>query len=256
MAAIKKAFYSFIKANRELLTPKKVVTILIGTAILSFGLHNIHRQADVTEGGVLGMILLLNHWFGIGPALVSLVLNVLCYAFAFKTLGKDFLKLSAVSTLGFAGFFLLWEQFPPMLPNLSDYPLVAAIAGGAFVGVGVGLVIRQGGSTSGDDALALTISKLTGCRISFSYLATDIAVLLLSLTYIPFRRIGFSIMTVLISSLLIGYIKDFSVRNKTVLVPAKEQVSETYLLDGSYVRVHQHGPGGKAGEKTMDYGRK
>lgn len=214
MEAIKKACYNFIKDSQELFTVKKIVVILTGTAILSFGLYNIHQQANITEGGVLGMILLLNHWFGITPALVSPVLDILCYAFAFKSLGKDFLKMSVVSTISLSGFFFLWEQFPPILPNLSDYPFIAAITGGVFVGIGVGLVLRQGASTGGDDALALAISKLTGCRISFAYLATDVTVLLLSLTYIPFRRIGFSIITVVISSLLIDFIKDVSIEKQ------------------------------------------
>ena len=211
MAEIKNKFHNFIKEKIKFPAFKKIVTILIGTAILSFGLHNIHQQTNITEGGVLGMILLLNYWFEITPALISPVLDIICYIFAFKALGKEFIKTSAISTLSLAGFFLLWEQFPPILPNLSNHPLIAAVAGGMFVGVGVGLVVRQGGSTGGDDALALAISKITGCNISIAYLATDISVLLLSLTYIPFKHIIFSIITVSISSLVIEFIKDFPI---------------------------------------------
>ena len=60
----------------------------------------------------------------------------------------------------------------PMLPDLTDYPLAAAICGGLFVGVGVGMIVRQGGSSSGDDALALTISEVTKWRLSAAYLFT------------------------------------------------------------------------------------
>ena len=35
--------------------------LLLGTAILSFGLYNIHSQASITEGGVLGLQLLIQH---------------------------------------------------------------------------------------------------------------------------------------------------------------------------------------------------
>ena len=52
--------------------------------------------------------------------------------------------------------------------------------------VGVGIIVRQGGSSGGDDALALTISHLTHRRLSLAYLFTDLTVLTLSLTYIPF----------------------------------------------------------------------
>ena len=80
--------------------------------------------------------------------------------------------------------------------------------GGLFVGIGVGLVVRQGGSSGGDDALALVISKLSRCRLSRAYLVTDLSVLLLSLTYIPFQRIAYSLVTVTVSSLLIDWIQN------------------------------------------------
>lgn len=206
---MKKDVLQFAQETIELFTVKKVLLILLGTAILSFGIYNIHRQANITEGGVLGMILLINHWLGLPPSIISPILDILCYMLAFKFLGKNFIKISVVSTLSLAGFFRVWEQFPPILPDLSAHPLWAAILGGLFVGIGVGIVVKQGGSSGGDDALALTISKVTGCRLSKAYLATDLTVLLLSLTYIPFGRIIFSLVTVTISSYMIDFIENF-----------------------------------------------
>jgi len=49
--------------RRELFIPKRIFWITIGTLIVSFGLYNIHGQTNITEGGALGMILLLEHWF-------------------------------------------------------------------------------------------------------------------------------------------------------------------------------------------------
>ncbi|SHK98578.1 Uncharacterised 5xTM membrane BCR, YitT family COG1284 [Anaerocolumna jejuensis DSM 15929] len=209
----------FSKNKKRLLTPGRFAVILLGTAISSFGIYNIHRQTHITEGGVLGLILLLNNWTGISPSLLTPLLDILCYALAFRYLGKDFIKVSLISTLSLAGFFKLWEQFPPVLPDLSAYPLAAAIAGGLFVGIGVGLIIRQGASSGGDDALALIISKLAHCRISWVYLATDITVLLLSLSYIPLGRIAYSLVTVTISSLLIERVQMMGAGSKAKKAP-------------------------------------
>lgn len=206
---IKKRINNFLEKNRRLFTPTKLMAILLGTAIGSFGVYNIHQQTNITEGGVLGFILLLNHWTGIPPSVLSPLLDILAYTLAFKYLGKDFLKVSIVATLSLASFFKLWEQFPPILPNLSAHPLIAAIVGAIFVGVGCGLIIRQGISGAGDDALALTISKIAHCRISRAYLTTDIIVLSLSLTYIPLHRIVFSLVTVILSSFLVEFIQNF-----------------------------------------------
>ena len=156
--------------------PKTVLSIILGTAITTFGIYNIHQQADITEGGILGLILLFHFWFGMSSSILSPVLDALSYALGFRFLGREFLKTSVFATLCMAGFFRLWELFHPVLPSLADYPLLAALAGGCFIGTGCGLVVRQGASCAGDDALALVISKVTGCRISRAYLLTDVSV--------------------------------------------------------------------------------
>lgn len=46
---------------KETFVPQPV-SIIIGTAITTFGLYNVHQQADITEGGILRLILLLNFW--------------------------------------------------------------------------------------------------------------------------------------------------------------------------------------------------
>ena len=190
-------------------TFKKVVLIIIGSMICSFGIHNIHQRTNITEGGIFGLMLLLEHWFNISPAYITPVLDFTCYLIAFRFLGSRFIKTSIFSTLCISAFYKLWEAFPPMLPDLSDHPLIAAVLGGIFVGVGVGLVVRQGGSAGGDDALALTISHVSKWHLSSSYLFTDITVLLMSLSYIPLMRIVFSLITVTISSNIIDWIKEY-----------------------------------------------
>lgn len=198
----------FIKTNKKLLSLKKIAMIILGTAFVSFGLYNIHQQTNITEGGILGLTLLFNYWFGISPSILSLMLDLTAYFFAYKYLGKDFIKLSLVASLFLASFMRLWETFPPLLPDLTSSPFIASILGGLFIGVGVGLVVRQGGSSGGDDALALTISRLTSCRISVAYMVTDITVLLISLSYIPLHRIVYSLLTVITSSLIIDWIQN------------------------------------------------
>ncbi len=204
---LKKAFDRMRSECSGIFTIKRICLILLGTAICSFGIYNIHRQASVTEGGVLGMILLLNHWLGISPSVLSVTLDLLCYVLAFKRLGLKFLIISGFSSLSLSMFFRIWESFPPMLPNYYDKPILAAVLGAIFIGVGVGIVIVNGGSCSGDDALALFISDITGWRISRSYLITDLTVLALSLSYIPFVRIFYSLITVTLSSYIIDFIQ-------------------------------------------------
>ena len=194
------------------LKPKNCLMALLGSAILAFGLYNIHSISNVTEGGVLGLTLLLQNWLGISPSISGLVLNAACYLLGFSTLGRDFIGYSIVAGGGFSAFYAVCELFPPIWPGIAEMPLLAALAGAAFVGVGVGISVRAGGAPGGDDALAMSVSKLTGVGIQWVYLLSDLIVLGLSLSYIPIRRIVYSLVTVIVSGQLIGVVQ--SIRRK------------------------------------------
>lgn len=179
----------------------------LSAGFLAFGMYNIHAVANITEGGVLGAVLLFQHWFGLSPAVSNLILNSLCYLFGWKTFGKSFVAYSAMATLGYSAVYFLCEQFPPLYPQIADMPLAASIVGSIFVGVGSGVCVRVGGATSGDDALAMSLSKVTMVPIQWIYLASDLAVLALSLSYIPLRRIAYSLLTVVLSGQIIGLLQ-------------------------------------------------
>lgn len=186
---------------------RRTALALLGSAILSFGLYNIHAFSGVTEGGVLGLTLLLHHWFGISPSVSGLILNALCYVAGWKTLGQSFIFYSIIAGGGFSAFYAIFEQFDPLWPSLAQMPLVAAIIGALFVGVGVGLSVRAGGAPGGDDALSMALHEMLHQPIERIYLASDLIVLALSATYLPLDRLGCSLLTVILSGQLIGLIQ-------------------------------------------------
>lgn len=188
---------------------KNIGYIVMGTLIASFGLYNIHEQFMITEGGVFGAMLLLHHWTGVPVSVLSLIMDGLCYLLAFKFLGFDFIKKSLVATLLMMTFLAIFEMFPPLIPLTFNNMVINSILGGIFIGLGVGLVIRYGGSCGGDDALALIISKKFSLPLKFSYLFTDISVLILSLSYIPLSQIKYSLITVVVSSFLIDAVNSY-----------------------------------------------
>jgi len=189
------------------LTAKRLTLLLAGSAILAFGLYNIHALSGVTEGGTLGMTLLLNYWFHISPAWSSLVMNGICYLIGWRVLGWEFIGCSAVAGGGFSLFYGLCECFPPVCPALAELPLLAAMLGAVFVGVGVGLCVLAGGAPSGDDALAMSLSKKFRWDIRKAYLASDLIVLALSATYIDLKRLALSLLTVMLSGQIIGLVQ-------------------------------------------------
>ena len=186
------------------LPPRRILLTLLGSAIQAFGIANIHACAPVTEGGVLGLTLLLHHFFDISPSLSGFILNAACYLFGYKTLGKSFIFYSAVAGGGFSVFYAVFEQFEPLWPQLAQAPFAAAIIGAVFVGVGVGLSVRAGGAPGGDDALAMSLGKMLRWPIERVYLISDLTVLALSVTYLPPLNLACSLFTVILSGQLVG----------------------------------------------------
>ncbi len=195
--------------------PKNCLSILLGSAILAFGLYNVHSISGVTEGGVLGLTLLLEHWLDISPSVSGLVLNGACYLLGFRLIGGEFIIYSVIAGGGFSAFYAIFERFPPIWPQIAESPLLAAVAGALFVGVGVGLCIRANAAPTGDDSLALSLSQLLNLGIQWVYLLGDLVVLALSLTYIPFGKIVYSLLTVILSGQLIGFIQNAGKPKKT-----------------------------------------
>jgi uncharacterized membrane-anchored protein YitT (DUF2179 family) len=197
------------------LKPHRCLIALIGSAILAFGLCHVHAQSNVTEGGVLGMTLLLEHWLSLSPALTGFLLNALCYLFGWRSLGREFVGYSLVASAAFSIFYALFELIPSPFCAIAEHPLLAALVGALFVGVGVGFTVWAGGAPSGDDALAMSLSHLLKVRIQWIYLFSDLLVLSLSITYIPITRIGYSLITVVLSGQIIGWIQKIPKKENT-----------------------------------------
>ena len=192
---------------------RRLPSMLLGAAIVAFGLYNVHAQSAITEGGVLGATLLVQHFTGISPAVSEIVLDVICYGLGMRYLGRRFLVRALTTTCAYSAFYAGFERMGYLLPDMSHVPLLASVVGAAFVGIGVGLIVRVESAGCGDDALALVLSKKLHIDISRAYLFTDMTVLLLSLSYIPLGNIACSLITVTLSSWIIGKIHTFGREN-------------------------------------------
>lgn len=140
---------SLFAAAKSCYQLKPTLLCILGSGILAFGLYNVHALSGVTEGGILGMTLLLRHWFRISPAISGFLMNAACYLLGWRHLGRTFVAYSIVSGGFFSIAYGICEQFPPLWPQLAEMPLAAALIGAVFVGVGVGLCVRPAAPPAG-----------------------------------------------------------------------------------------------------------
>lgn len=187
---------------------RNMALIILGSCILAFGSFNFNYQNNVTEGGVLGLLLLIKNIFDISPSITAIVIDLSLFALGAKFFGKQFLYLSVFASLSFSTWYKVWESIGFIVPNLNNNMLLASILAGLGVGFGIGIIVRAGGAAGGDDVIALVGSKITPLKLNHVYMITDLIVLLLSLTYLNFEQIFFSIIAVTISGKIISLMYD------------------------------------------------
>ena len=73
---MKKKMSLFWNALKDGLSIKGICLILLGAAVCTFGIHNIHQQTHITEGGVIGLMLLIQQWLGFSPAFITPILRI------------------------------------------------------------------------------------------------------------------------------------------------------------------------------------
>lgn len=190
---------------------KNILLVCLGSFILAFGLYNFHYQNNITEGGILGILLLIKHVFNVSPSYSNIIIDFTLFAIGAKVFGKHFLYYSLLATVSFSISYRVIEMFNPLIPILNNL-LITAVLAGLFVGVGVGLVIIAGGAAGGDDVIALIGAKIFHCKISQIYLFTDITVLTLSfMVYLDLNEFICSLVTVCVSSFVIERLNKYKV---------------------------------------------
>lgn len=199
---------------------RKLFFICLGSALIAFAMINVHDSAKITEGGILGLTLFLKNVFGISQTITAPLLDALCFAFAISLFGKTFLKASLLAAFSYSFFLNLFERIGPVLPNFYQLPWLASLIGGMFVGFGCSLVLTQGAASGGDDALVLVISKKSGMKMSKIFVIADVTILALSLIYIPFTRLIWSLLTTVVSSTIIGQFEVYIPKSKPIKVSA------------------------------------
>ncbi|TQQ85864.1 hypothetical protein EXD82_01225 [Peptacetobacter hominis] len=190
---------------------KTIFMIVSGSAILAFGFYNFYYLNDITEGGVLGLLLILKNIFNIDMSVASIIIDVMLLAMGYKFFGRKFFIYSVIASVFFSVLYGLFSYIGPVLPRFGI--LTSSVLGGLCVGIGSGIVIKAGCAAGGDDALALMLSKLSSIKIGTIYVIMDIVVLLLSLYYLSVGDIMYSMIAITISGKVIDFVYDFGGKN-------------------------------------------
>lgn len=136
--------------------------IALGAFLAAVSIRIFLLPNQLIDGGVVGIALILARLYGEGMLPYFLVLLNLPFIYlAYRCIRRTFVVHMGAAVLLFAGFLIVLEKAPLFLGD----PLEIIVFGGAILGTGVGLIIRNGGCLDGTEILAIIINRKKGFTV-------------------------------------------------------------------------------------------
>ncbi|MGN1402451.1 MAG: YitT family protein [Bacillus sp. (in: firmicutes)] len=210
---------------------KNIFFIILGTAIFAFGLVHFNMQNNLAEGGFTGLTLILYQLFNINPSYSNLILNLPVFLIGWRFLGKTSFLYTIIGTVGLSVWLWIFERNQFAIGLENDLMLVSLFAG-AFIGVGLGIIFRYGGTTGGVDIIARLVQKFVGWNMGRTMFLFDACVIGLSLaTYLELREGMYTLIAVFIGARLIDFMQEgaYTARGAMIISEKNTEIAEVIM---------------------------
>ena len=133
----------------------QIIQLFIGASIASIGLEIFLVPNKVIDGGVVGLAIMARYLTDLPFGVFLVTFNIPFLFLAYKHIGKNFVisTIIAIIMLSFC------SEVADTFPQATTDPFLAAIFGGIIDGIGVGLIMRAGGSLDGTEIVAIIGDK-------------------------------------------------------------------------------------------------
>lgn len=222
--------------------------LAIGALIYTFGLDVFLVPNHVIDGGVVGLALMaaaISHW---SFSIFIVLLNIPFFILGYKKIGAIFTLQSLFSVLALS----VWSNFIHYEPVTKD-PFLSTIYGGIIIGLGVGLIIRWGGSLDGTEILAIIADKKTPFSVGEIIMFFNLFILGMSGFVFSWDSAMYSLVAYFIAYKMIDVVTNGLDEMKGILIVTNdhEAVSRRITHDLGRAVTLLNGEGAYKREKTM-----
>jgi uncharacterized membrane-anchored protein YitT (DUF2179 family) len=235
---------------------RNIIFILIGSAIFSFGIVNINIENHLAEGGFTGITLLLYFLFKFDPSYSNLILNIPIFFIGWRLLGRTTFLYTLIGTFSVSLFLWIFQRYEVLNLhlNLQNDMTLAALFAGAFIGIGLGIIFKYGGTTGGVDIIARLAHKYVGWSMGKTMFMFDAVVIVVSiLTYLSYREGMYTLVAVFIGAKVIDFMQEgaYAAKGATIISDKNDEIAAKILSDmergatflkavGSYTKVERN----------------
>lgn len=193
-----------------------IISVLIGNVLLAFGVCAFVVPNGIMLGGSTGIALAVQHFLpSLRLSVISAFINISLFLLGFVCLGKKFAATSLLSTIVYPVILAVFEELP--LGELFQEGIVLnSLACAVIFGLGIGMVVRAGGSTGGMDIPPIILNKFKGIPVGTSMMFFDSAVVLM--------QVCINGLDGILCSLLVIFVMSYTVNRSVVSGEEKVQV--------------------------------
>lgn len=212
---------------------KNILFILLGAAIFSFGLVHFNIQNELAEGGFTGITLILLFAFKWDPALMNLLLNIPMFAIGWKLLGRLVFIYTVIGTVAVSIFLKIFMIYQIDI-HMKDDMLLVALFAGVFIGIGLGIIFRYGGTTGGVDIIARLGHKYLGWSMGKTMFLFDALVILVSwITYLNSRSMMYTLVAVFVGARVVDFVQEgaYAARGAFIISARQDEIATRITED-------------------------
>lgn len=196
-----------------------LVIIIIGCAIYATGVNSIVIPNKFASGGVAGIAILLYYVTNIPTGVTNFCLNSLLIIIGWRFLEKKTLIFTLFALLMTSTFLDIIQPASFVSSNI----LISAVAGGALMGVGLGLILRGNGTSAGTDVIALMMRQYLGISFSFAVFIINLLIISIGSIVIGLENAIVTLIMKYISSAIIDFFTEGFNRRKTLMIISDKQ---------------------------------
>jgi uncharacterized membrane-anchored protein YitT (DUF2179 family) len=244
--ALKKSPYSHRRASK-LVIAKRIVMIIIGAVFMAMGIELFLVPNQLLDGGIVGISIILSHLTGLQIGLFIFLLNIPFFFVGYKQIGKTF----ALSTVLGITVLSICTYFLHPVARFTDDLLLATVFGGIVLGIGVGLVIRYGGSLDGTEILAILFSSKTAFSVGEIIMFFNLMIFTIAGFVFTWEQAMYSVLAYFIAYKTIDIVIQGLDESKSVYIISDfvDEVGEAIIDRLGRGVTYLHGEGAYTGDK-------
>ena len=222
--------------------------IILGMIISSVGINQFLTPAGLLGGGVSGLAVAMNHFFGLNVGIATLIINIPVFILGFIYLEKEFCITSLINTLLFSVILGVTSASTNLIP--LDDVFIQTIYGGILVGTGFGFVFKAKSSLGGVDIISAILKIKLNIPIESTTIMVNIIVVLLGGYLFGLKLALYTLIGIFINTKVMVTVKDIMNSQQSIMLISEKCDAIAVDIMNEFKRgvTFLHGEGAYSGE--------